>query len=430
MEKSHLTVNGNSVRVSMPFAKVDQAKRLVHGFATLDNVDSEGDVVTAAASARAFSRARGNLREMHDNIAAGRIVDFREDEFFDKESGETYRGMYVTARVSEGAPNTWIKVLDGTLSGFSIGGEIVKSSNKVNKSGKSVREIEDYDLNELSLVDNPANPLANVDSFEKTNVVSFVKSAGGSVKITGMAAETILENVFICPNDSTVIIKTVDALSCPECETNMEMAGWFEEGPDRTEKVRDIVNKYLGAAAEEATAPGEGGVEMEKGKETTDDNAVVGVESEPVALEVDETVDSDDKAQAEVEIETPDEVADETSVLVKKIDELHETLKETLEEANVKHDGRFQSLEKRIDEVHNETSQLASQLEKLGEGLDVAKARMSEIEKSLSKMNDADALRKSVESEDDTEPQVVQKSSSWNGAFSGGSRRDSFIDSL
>ena len=51
--KSNLAVDGNSVHMSMPFAKVDEAKRLVSGFATLDNIDSQGDVVLAEASAKA-----------------------------------------------------------------------------------------------------------------------------------------------------------------------------------------------------------------------------------------------------------------------------------------------------------------------------------------------------------------------------------------
>ena len=44
--KSSLTVDGNSVHMSMPFAKVDQEKRTVSGYATLNNIDSQGDVVT------------------------------------------------------------------------------------------------------------------------------------------------------------------------------------------------------------------------------------------------------------------------------------------------------------------------------------------------------------------------------------------------
>ena len=115
--KATLNVNGKDIHMSMPFAKVDKSARTVSGFATLDNIDTQGDVVLAEASVKAFSRARGNIREQHDPYkAVGRMVDFREEEFYhsDPETGEGkfYKGIFVTARVSEGAEDTWKKVLD------------------------------------------------------------------------------------------------------------------------------------------------------------------------------------------------------------------------------------------------------------------------------------------------------------------------------
>ena len=56
IKKSAMIVDGNTVRMSMPFAKVDEAQRLVSGFATLDNIDTQGDIVLADASMKAFHR--------------------------------------------------------------------------------------------------------------------------------------------------------------------------------------------------------------------------------------------------------------------------------------------------------------------------------------------------------------------------------------
>src|SRR6266542_1243176 len=128
--KSKWIADSNKVRLSLPFAKIDQENRLVHGFATLDNADSQDDVVEAEASQRAFARARGNLREMHQPIAAGRMVSFSEEEFFDAETGMVHRGIYASAYVSKGAEATWEKVLDGTLTGFSIGGDILEQESR------------------------------------------------------------------------------------------------------------------------------------------------------------------------------------------------------------------------------------------------------------------------------------------------------------
>ena len=127
LNKSTLSVHDKSIRVSVPFSKVDTEKRNVHGFATLDNVDTQDDIVLASASRAAFSRFRGNIREMHDLKAVGRMVSFRPEKWYDQESGEVYDGIFVSTYVSKGAQDTWEKVVDGTLTGFSIGGHVTKS---------------------------------------------------------------------------------------------------------------------------------------------------------------------------------------------------------------------------------------------------------------------------------------------------------------
>ena len=168
IEKSHWSSDGENLHLSVPFTKVNVEKRTVSGFATLDNVDQTGDVVTAEASVKAFSSFRGNIREMHGPVAVGKMISFKPETYYDERSGKFYNGVYVTTYVSKGAQDTWEKCLDGTLTGFSIGGKIKDSDNEVNKAtGEAVRFIKEYDLVELSIVDSPANELCNIFSIEK-----------------------------------------------------------------------------------------------------------------------------------------------------------------------------------------------------------------------------------------------------------------------
>ena len=76
IEKSHWSANGEDISLSVPFTKVNREKRTVSGFATLDNLDQTGDVVTAEASLGAFENFRGNIREMHGSNAVGKMVSF------------------------------------------------------------------------------------------------------------------------------------------------------------------------------------------------------------------------------------------------------------------------------------------------------------------------------------------------------------------
>ena len=130
---------------------------------------------------------------MHQPLAVGKVVGFEPKSFYNPDEGKVYQGVYVTSYISKGAPDTWEKVLDGTLSGFSIGGSINDSEVEVTKSADGeetpVRVIKDYDLVELSLVDNPATQLANVFSIEKVN---------GKTVIKGIAADVVPENIYWC----------------------------------------------------------------------------------------------------------------------------------------------------------------------------------------------------------------------------------------
>jgi hypothetical protein len=145
LTKAFWHTDGDTVRVTMPLQKVDQENRIVSGFATLDNIDTSDDVVLASASAGAFANFRGNIRLMHQPIPAGKLVNFREESYYDTKTQKFYNGIYVDVYVSKGAPDIWEMCLDGTLTGFSIGGQVTdQESQFVKDAGKAVRFIKAY----------------------------------------------------------------------------------------------------------------------------------------------------------------------------------------------------------------------------------------------------------------------------------------------
>ena len=233
-------IDGANIHLSMPIAKIDIEKRMVHGFATLDNVDRQQDVVPLEASIKAFEKFRGNLREQHDSKkAVGKVLSFTGKEYFDSETNNTYKGVFVSAYVSKGAQDTWEKVLDGTLTGFSIGGRILDFENKVDKEtdGESVRIIKDFELMELSLVDSPANQLANILSVEKM---------GDKTVTSGIASNIETENVFWCANDKIAITEKTDSCECPICNSAMHDIGWVESNDlTKNQEVGKLVDMYL-----------------------------------------------------------------------------------------------------------------------------------------------------------------------------------------
>ena len=223
----------------MPFSKVDIERRIVSGFATLDNVDKQFDVVTAEASLNAFKKFRGNIREMHQPISVGKMVDFKEEKYFDPETKKFYSGVYVSAYISKGAQDTWEKVLDGTLSGFSIGGRMNKWDDAYDAQlKKAIKIIKDYELTELSLVDNPANQFANIMSIEKVDGVDVVK---------GDAMNTVLENVFYDAESDIVIVSEDEAMKSPLTEKAMSNIGFVEKNDnEKAEMIKFLVDSAKG----------------------------------------------------------------------------------------------------------------------------------------------------------------------------------------
>jgi phage head maturation protease len=417
--KARWETNGDELHLGMEFSKVDKQRRMVAGWATVDNVDTEGDVVTSEASIDAFSRSRRNLREMHKkDSAVGRVVSFKEDTFRAPD-GKTYNGIFVKVYVSRGAQDTWEKVLDGTLNGFSIGGNIIEAEEEFNKAtGEKIRKVTKYDLNELSLVDNPGNQYSDF-----TNVFKIRKSADGSVtSLTGMIEDAKILNVFYCEDDSITKESASDSYDCPVCEELMVNIGFTEDGSDRSEKVNILVTKYIG----------EGGVNMKilksKNEEVEEDknvsqetggNSVDYVDDDEATI-ADPTGPSDEVGDGE-ETADVDEVGDEGEEIQKRIDSLKTDIADILNKSTAQTAEKIEALEKTIGETRELLDERFEQLEKryitIHTDLETTKAKQTELEHSLNKINSGGAFKKSADLDEPAEP--VQKSdNTWNGAFS------------
>jgi hypothetical protein len=307
IEKAQWSTDGETFTIGMPLQKVDKENRLVSGWASLDNPDLQGDIVLAEASEKAFSRFRGNIREMHQPIAVGRMVDYKPEQYYDPITQKFYNGIYVTVRVSKGAESTWEKVLDGTLQAFSIKGPIRDSERQFSKdAGKPLRIVKDYDLEELSLVDSGGN--------QYCNIASIVKGAGMESVLKGDITETSSVNVFYCSQHEGGIAKTSteESAVCLEGHT-MENIGWFEyeNNEDISDKVQKVIDSHTAAnvAKQEVPATNEGGVDVAEEVTKTEETEVVPGSTAPAV----DAVAEEGKAESEVD-SSNEEVANNAEV--------------------------------------------------------------------------------------------------------------------
>lgn len=245
MSQTTIAVDGEDIAFGFPFSKINSKDRTVEGFATLDNIDKGGEIVDNAASKEAFGQWLGNVREMHGPKAVGKAVSV-EERTLDHE-GKTYSGFWVKSRISKGAEDTWQKILDGTLAGYSIGGRVYERRPEVikNDSGKfstqRINRITKYMLGELSLVDNPMNPLSMLEGISKGYLIKMV---GDDL----YAGDGLVENkgLFYC---SICDVTKMDdgaysEIECPTCDAKALRIGEVAEMPTFTE-LRKMVDAHM-----------------------------------------------------------------------------------------------------------------------------------------------------------------------------------------
>jgi hypothetical protein len=430
ISKAHWNSDGENLRLSMPLTKVDKERRIVSGFASLDNIDKQDDIVTAEASMDAFAKFRGNIREMHQPLAVGKMVSFKADKYFDPESKKFYNGVFVSAYVSKGAQDTWEKVLDGTLTGFSIGGRMNKWDEGFDeKSDKAIRIIKQYDLVELSLVDSPANQFANIVSVEKVDGVDVIKGD-----------ETILENVFYDKESGIVMVSENESELSPTTGEQMANIGFVEKTDnEKTDMIKFLVDSAKGINTSKINKEVQPMTKSKTQVEKTDviEDVVVAPEAvaevteeivkaeEVEATEVaktdevvaEDTVKAEDAEAVEAVVEAVVEVSKSEEVIADAVTEM----KNTLESAFSDLVSTVKSLQAEVEllkssKVDVETAKTS--FEAVAKDIAAVSSEFNEFGKRVDAVEADTAFRKSGDIGDifQSQPEMVEKSL-WGGSF-------------
>lgn len=429
ISKAHWNTDGNNLRLSMPLTKVDKERRVVSGFASLDNVDKQDDIVTAEASMDAFAKFRGNIREMHQPLAVGKMVSFKADKYFDPESKKFYNGVFVSAYVSKGAQDTWEKVLDGTLTGFSIGGRMNKWDDGFDeKSDKAIRIIKQYDLIELSLVDSPANQFANIVSVEKVDGVDIIKGD-----------ETVLENVFYDKESGIVMVSENESELSPTTGEQMANIGFVEKTDnEKIDMIKFLVDSAKGINTSKINKEVQPMTKSKTQVEKTDviEDVVVAPEADASVAEVTkaEEVETADVVKAEevvaediVKAEDAEAVETVTEAVV-EVSKSEEVIADAVTEMKNTLESAFSDLVSTVKSLQAEVELLKSSkvdidtvkdsFEAVAKDIAAVSGEFNEFGKRVDAVEAETAFRKSGDIGDilQSQPEMVEKSL-WGGSF-------------
>jgi len=139
---------------------------VVAGYASVELVDKQGDLITKEALKDAFRKfmenpGYQNVQLAHSNIQVGEVVKDHTDS-----NGRVWKsevddvGMFVVVKLRndiEKAREVAAEIRKGNLRGFSIGGQAFKRMNKSDKEHGSYTEISKLELHEVTICEKGIN---------------------------------------------------------------------------------------------------------------------------------------------------------------------------------------------------------------------------------------------------------------------------------
>jgi hypothetical protein len=149
----------DDMKIFVPITKIDAAQRLVYGVVTAEAPDVSGEVCDYASTKPLYQKwsqnfasasggkSVGNLRAMHGNVAAGKLVEIAFND--------AAKRIEICGKVVDDAE--WQKVEEGVYTGFSQGGRYLKRWPDPDAPDLTRYTAEPL---EVSLVDHPCLPEA------------------------------------------------------------------------------------------------------------------------------------------------------------------------------------------------------------------------------------------------------------------------------
>jgi len=163
---------------------------VVAGYASVEMVDKQGDLITRGALKNAFdgfmkSQEFRNVQLAHSNIQVGSVIDAYTDSSGRLwKSGVDDAGLFVVIKVRddiEKAREVANEIRKGSLRGFSIGGQAFKRVNKSDSQHGDYTEISKLELHEVTICEKGINPEATFRILKEDTTMTNENEAMGEL---------------------------------------------------------------------------------------------------------------------------------------------------------------------------------------------------------------------------------------------------------
>lgn len=157
-------------------------RRIVAGYASVSIVDREGHKITIQALKEAVKRFMSEvyyrpINVFHSDVTVGRVLP----KWTSPKTGEIVTthvddtGWYIVAEVRDDveiADKVWEEIERGNIRSFSIAGSS-KAKHEGYENGKFLTKITKLDIYEVTLCEEPVNPMSKFDFFYNPREVSL-----------------------------------------------------------------------------------------------------------------------------------------------------------------------------------------------------------------------------------------------------------------
>lgn len=363
------------IQFSLPLQKIDSEQRMVYGWASTPQIDSDGEMIPTEALAKSLPNYMKfpTIREMHQAKAVGVT---KEAEI---KSG---KGLWIGAKIV--SDEAWKLVKEGVYSAFSIGGNVVRRNKSL---------IEELDLIEISLVDVPANKGAVIELWKAGKVSKSAETVYSLSNLMIQCKDLMSYYSFLGKSTKDLekcleMIKRMIATEALETEKEANEAKeslFASKNPADLEKFINSLErlKFEDNPIAETLRKGVI-VSMKKELETKKGEEVAEVEATTEVVEPTEVVES---TETEVEVE-------ETTT---EVEEPAEAVEESKESGDSPELTKLDGLEDRLEKLEKaEEPSEAEPVEKLDLGPTITKV-VGVVEKLLGVIEGLEGRLKSVE---------------------------------
>jgi HK97 family phage prohead protease len=209
MNSMHMDIKGGFDVIN----KAEDSRRIIAGYASVIETDKDNDIIpkgTLQAGIESLLRDSeySNLMLIHQNIQIGKIIK----GYGNLSTHVDDNGLFIVAEIRKDLDTSnkvWDKIMDGTLNGFSIAGEILLSHDECDER-QCVKVIDKLNIFEVSVCDKPVN--------SKSGFV--VVSKGESLPIADLCNYVIKNEDIQMAKDKEVAAEE----NCEECEDKAEPA--------------------------------------------------------------------------------------------------------------------------------------------------------------------------------------------------------------